>query len=48
MKEHKKYLEGWHVEIQPVIVSYRPSAFDEQTEDWTVRQKQRRKRVNGN
>ncbi len=25
------YLEGWHVEIQPLIFSHSPSAFDEQT-----------------
>ena len=24
------YLEGWHVEIQPLIFSHSPSAFDEQ------------------
>lgn len=26
----QKYLDGWHVEIQPLIFSYSPSAFDEQ------------------
>jgi hypothetical protein len=24
------YLDGWHIEIQPLIFSYSPSAFDEQ------------------
>jgi hypothetical protein len=27
----QKYLDGWHVEIQPLIFAYSPSAFDEQT-----------------
>jgi hypothetical protein len=26
----QKYLEGWHVDIQPLIFSRSPSAFDEQ------------------
>jgi hypothetical protein len=26
----QRYLEGWHVEIQPLIFSHSPSAFDEQ------------------
>jgi hypothetical protein len=25
------YLQGWHVEIQPLIFSHSPAAFDEQT-----------------
>ena len=25
------YLDGWHVEIQPLIFSHSPAAFDEQT-----------------
>lgn len=27
----QQYLQGWHVEYQPLIFSYSPSAFDEQT-----------------
>ena len=27
----QKYLDGWQVEIQPLIFSHSPSAFDEQT-----------------
>jgi hypothetical protein len=27
----QKHLEGWHVEIQPLIFSHSPAAFDEQT-----------------
>jgi hypothetical protein len=27
----QKYLEDWHVEIQPLIFSHSPSAFDEQS-----------------
>lgn len=47
----QKYLDGWHVEIQPLIFSHSPSAFDEQTAftlkayrgvDWEVLQKNRR------
>jgi len=26
----QKYLEGWHVEIQPLVFSHSPAAFDEQ------------------
>ena len=26
----QKHLDGWHVEIQPLIFSHSPSAFDEQ------------------
>ena len=26
----QKYLDGWHVQIQPLIFSHSPSAFDEQ------------------
>jgi hypothetical protein len=26
----QKYLDGWHVEIQPMIFAHSPSAFDEQ------------------
>jgi hypothetical protein len=26
----QKYLDGWHVDIQPLIFSHSPSAFDEQ------------------
>src|ERR687888_210610 len=28
---NQNYLGGWHVDIQPLIFSYSPSAFDEQT-----------------
>ena len=28
---YQNHLDGWHVEIQPLIFSYSPSAFDEQT-----------------
>jgi len=47
----QKYLEGWHVEIQPLIFSHSPSAFDEQIAftlrayrgvDWETLQKQKR------
>ena len=27
----QKHLEGWRVEVQPLVFSYSPSAFDEQT-----------------
>lgn len=27
----QKHLEGWRVDIQPLVFSYSPSAFDEQT-----------------
>ena len=27
----QKHLDGWHVEIQPLIFSHSPSGFDEQT-----------------
>ena len=45
------YLEGWHVEIQPLIFSHSPSAFDEQIAftlrayrgvDWETLQKEQR------
>jgi hypothetical protein len=45
------YLDGWQVEIQPLIFSYSPSAFDEQTTftlkayrgvDWEALQKDKR------
>jgi hypothetical protein len=26
----QKYLDGWHIEIQPLIFSHSPAAFDEQ------------------
>ena len=32
-----KSLNGWHIEIRPLIFSYSPAAFDEQT-TYTVRQ----------
>ncbi|HSK87458.1 MAG TPA: hypothetical protein VK880_03835 [Anaerolineales bacterium] len=47
----QKYLEGWHVEIQPLIFSHSPSAFDEQIAftlrayrgvDWETLQKEKR------
>ncbi len=47
----QKYLDGWHVEIQPLIFSYSPAAFDEQTAftlrayrqvDWETLQKKQR------
>src|SRR5688500_1542600 len=47
----QKYLDGWHVEIQPLIFSYSPSAFDEQIAftlrayrgiDWEALQKDNR------
>ncbi len=47
----QKYLEGWHVEIQPLIFSYSPAAFDEQTAftlrayrnlNWEMLQKEKR------
>ncbi len=47
----QKYLDGWHVEIQPLIFAYSPSAFDEQTAftlrayrsvDWERLQKEKR------
>ena len=28
---NQKHLEGWRVEFQPLVFSYSPSAFDEQT-----------------
>lgn len=46
-----KHLEGWQVEVQPLIFSYSPSAFDEQTAftlrayrglDWEALQKEER------
>ena len=45
----QKHLEGWHVEIQPLIFSHSPSAFDTQIAftlqayrglDWEVLQKE--------
>lgn len=45
------YLDGWHVEIQPLIFSHSPSAFDEQIAftlrayrgvDWETLQKDKR------
>ena len=48
---NQKHLNGWHVEIQPLIFSHSPSAFDEQTaftlkayrgRDWEVLQKEAR------
>ncbi len=47
----QKHLEGWHVQYQPLIFSYSPSAFDEQTAftlkayrntDWETLQKEKR------
>jgi hypothetical protein len=47
----QKYLEGWQVEIQPLIFSHSPSAFDEQIAftlrayrgiDWEILQKEKR------
>lgn len=47
----QKYLEGWHVEIQPLIFSHSPSAFDAQIAftlkayrgiDWEVLQHEQR------
>jgi hypothetical protein len=47
----QKYLEGWRVDFQPLIFSYSPSAFDEQTAftlkayrgmDWEDLQKEKR------
>lgn len=28
---NQKHLDSWHIEVQPLIFSYGPSAFDEQT-----------------
>ena len=48
---NQKYLEGWQVDFQPLIFSYSPSAFDEQTAftlkayremDWEDLQKEKR------
>lgn len=48
---NQKYLDGWHVEMQPLIFSSSPSAFDEQTAftlkayrgvDWEDLQKEKR------
>jgi hypothetical protein len=48
---NQKYLEGWRVDFQPLIFSYSPSAFDEQTAftlkayrgmDWEDLQKEKR------
>ncbi|SRR6266498_769352 len=47
----QKYLDGWHVEIQPLIFAHSPSAFDAQTAftlrayrgvDWETLQKEKR------
>jgi hypothetical protein len=47
----QKHLEGWRIEIQPLVFSYSPSAFDEQTAftlkayrglDWEDLQKEQR------
>src|SRR6266487_4349994 len=47
----QKYLDGWHVEIQPLIFSHSPSAFDAQIAftlkayrgvDWEVLQNEER------
>ncbi|MEW6030238.1 MAG: hypothetical protein AB1554_12265 [Chloroflexota bacterium] len=47
----QRHLEGWQVDYQPLIFSYSPSAFDEQTaftlkayrgQDWDVLQKEQR------
>ena len=47
----QKYLEGWQVDFQPLIFSYSPSTFDEQTAftlkayrgmDWEDLQKEKR------
>ena len=48
---HQKHLEGWQVDYQPLMFSYSPSAFDEQTTftlkayrglDWEDLQKEKR------
>jgi len=48
---HQKHLEGWQVDYQPLVFSYSPSAFDEQTTftlkayrglDWEDLQKEKR------
>ena len=47
----QKHLDGWHVEIQPLIFSHSPSAFDEQVAftlrayrgvDWETIQREKR------
>ena len=47
----QKHLDGWGVEVQPLVFSYNPSAFDEQTAftlkayrsvDWEALQKEKR------
>ena len=47
----QKHLEGWHVEIQPLIYSHSPAAFDSQTAftlqayrglDWEMLQREKR------
>jgi hypothetical protein len=47
----QKHLDGWHVEIQPLIFSHSPSAFDEQIAftlrayrgvDWETLQREKR------
>ena len=47
----QKHLDGWHVEIQPLIFSHSPSAFDEQVAftlrayrgvDWETLQREKR------
>jgi hypothetical protein len=48
---NQKHLEGWQIDIQPLVFSYSPSAFDEQTAftlkayrglDWEDLQKEKR------
>ena len=47
----QNYLDGWHVELQPLIFSHSPAAFDEQTAftlrayrglDWEAMQREKR------
>ncbi len=47
----QKYLDGWHVEIQPLVFSHSPAALDEQTAftlrayrglNWEILQKEQR------
>ncbi len=48
---NQRHLEGWDMQIQPLIFSYSPAAFDEQTaftlkqyrgRDWEALQRDRR------
>lgn len=48
---NQKHLEGWQIDVQPLVFSYSPSAFDEQTAftlkayrglDWEDLQKEKR------